>query len=142
MLPSRIPVATAFETRSSQITTRGARFRRSEVSAASLVERDVVPALQPRGLHDDLPSGLPKLVEVPTLQVPELHEQHPRLIPVSALIETDAADDRLDRVGVEPSRHLRLVQSGGAGRRGGDDLAGRVVERRNIVAERIDAPLF
>src|SRR3954471_24708327 len=141
MLPSRIPVATAFETRSSQITTRGARLRRSEFSAASLVERDVIPALQPRGLHDDLSSGLPKLVEIPTLQVPELHEQHPRLLPVPALVETDAADDRLDRVGVEPSRHLRLVQGARASRRGGDDLAGRIVERRDVVAERIDAPL-
>ena len=88
--------------------------------------------------HDPL-AGLLELLEVAVLDVLELDHQHARGRPLAVLAELDRADDGVELGVADVVGELLLVEAADRLDRLAQDLHVGVGERRQVVAERIDA---
>src|SRR5215471_16696688 len=82
--------------------------------------------------------GLP-LLQVAALDVVELDLQHARFFPLAVGTEGNVADDRLDRVLAQPIGKLVLIEALRRLDRSLQYLHVGICERRQVIAERVDA---
>src|SRR5918999_406681 len=105
-------------------------------------EWNEVAALQRRRIDHHLLAGGPELLEVAVSEPTELDDQHAPLAPVARLVELDTPDDGLDRMSVQPLRHLTLVDRSRTFGGCRNQLAGGIEEGRNVMAELVGAALL
>ena len=89
--------------------------------------------------QDQLLAAGAELLEVIGHDVLKLSEELARFRPLAVLAECDVPDHGLERVATDVGRELVVIGALGFFHRLGEHLAGRIAERHEAVAERIDA---
>src|SRR5688572_19006330 len=141
-----MPNSTASNSRSKEKITRkngaGAPRRfapRRAVSGLRLTRfierRDDLAGLVLVGEDHDLLARLPELLQVLVHHAAELRLHHARVRPFSVLVPADRADDGLDLVLAQPAGERLVLEALGGVDRLLENLADRIVERRQIEAE-------
>src|SRR3954463_12272644 len=108
---------------------------------ARLIERLQFSGLECVRCNDHLLAGSAKLLQVPVCNVAELHIDDARIGPFAAWPVANAADNGFHLVCTDICRQYLIVEALGCSYCLRQDLANRVVERRQVKAQRVDIGL-
>src|ERR1700736_2219000 len=88
--------------------------------------------------QDHLPGGVAELIDVMSGYVLKLRRELTRFRPFAVRSKTDFAQDGVERIGVHVVGKLVVIEALGALDRLSQYLSGRIAERDEVVADRID----